>query len=111
SVATLATIVTLTTPGSAFVVNIYDQPDCQGDAREVNVWDNTCANWEGSFRSFKPTVYGGTHQHAYFFTPGDCGSLPGNIWNDWADGGGGSFRVDQCASFDNQVANAIASWY
>ncbi|KAF2107085.1 hypothetical protein BDV96DRAFT_654173 [Lophiotrema nucula] len=110
STLTTLAIASLATTSSAFVMDVYDSNDCSGDARNVNVWDNTCATWMGGFKSYIPRVYGGTHQYAYFFAPSNCGSLPGSIGGDWADGGG--FKVGQCYYFGdgNTVANAAASY-
>ena len=108
TLTTLAAVISLTTPGSAFVMDIYNSKDCSGNARSVNVWDNTCATWMGGFQSYTARVYGGRHQKAYFFAPGNCGSLHGAISTEWADGGG--FKVGNCHSFGDHVANAVASY-
>jgi len=108
TLSTLAIVASLMVPSSGYVIDVYNSKDCTGDARNVNVWDNTCATWMGGFQSYIPRVYGGTHQYAYFFAPNNCGSLPGAIGGNWADGGG--FKVGTCYSFGDHVANAAASY-
>jgi hypothetical protein len=50
---------------SGYVTDVFDTQDCSGGVREVNVWENTCADWMGGFSSFRVKVYGGSGQRAY----------------------------------------------
>jgi hypothetical protein len=86
TLTTLATALAVTSQGSAFVMDVFNSEDCTGESRSVNVWDNTCATWMGGFKSFKPTTYGGIHQKAYFFIPGNCGDLLTAYGTFWVDG-------------------------
>jgi hypothetical protein len=86
ALTTLATALAVASKGSAFVMEIFDSVDCTGTSRHVNVYDNTCATWMGGFNSYLPKVYGGTHQRAFFFVPGNCGDLPGAYDTKWVDG-------------------------
>jgi len=108
----MAAVLGLASQSSAFVVNVYDSQDCSGPAREVNVWDNTCANWMGGFQSYKPVVYGGGQQKIYLFIPGSCGNLLDARGGQWADGGDSGFQVGHCRSAGTgRVYNAIASYW
>ncbi|KAF1849567.1 uncharacterized protein K460DRAFT_40 [Cucurbitaria berberidis CBS 394.84] len=111
AVTALATVLTLVTQGSSYVIDVYDSDNCSGGSREVNVWDNTCATWMGGFKSYKPKVYGGPHQKAYFFVPGNCGDLTTSFGGHWADGGDGDFQAGRCMNFgSNRVVNAASSY-
>ncbi|KAH8722704.1 hypothetical protein GQ44DRAFT_711485 [Phaeosphaeriaceae sp. PMI808] len=107
----LATVLALASQSSAFVMDVYDSTDCSGGSRSVNVWDNTCATWMGGFKSFRPNTYGGNHQKAYFFIPGNCGDLTSAVNVHWVDGGDGGFQNGNCYGIDNgRSANAVASY-
>ena len=108
TLTTLAVVANLMATGFALVMDVYGSKDCSGSAKSVNVWDNTRATGMGGFQSYIPRVYRGTHQHAYFFAPSNCGSLPGAISNSWADGGG--FKISMCYNLGGHVANAVASY-
>ncbi|KAH7112109.1 hypothetical protein B0J11DRAFT_542671 [Dendryphion nanum] len=109
--STLTTLTTIFSLTSAFVIDIYDSENCSGNSREVNVWDNTCATWQGGFRSYKPKVYGGSHQWVWFFIPGNCGDLTSAWGRGYVDGGDAGFKIGECRSFGSgRVMNAIASY-
>jgi hypothetical protein len=110
--AASATLLAFAAQGSAFVIDVYDSTDCTGGSRSVNVYDNTCATWQGGFSSYVPRVYGGQHQYAYFYVPSNC--IDPNVFKrGWADGGDGNFRVGDCYSFGGvgHVVNGIGSQY
>ena len=113
SLSTITTALALLSGASSFVIHTFSDTNCQNFIEEVNVWDNTCATWPQAFSSFVPTVYGGAHQMAYFFTPDNCGDLItclGGAGN-WADGGDSGFQVNQCHSWgEGHQASAAASY-
>jgi hypothetical protein len=102
----------LTASGSAFVMDTFSDDNCGNSVqRDVNTWDNTCATWPDGFKSFKITTWGGTHQHAYFFAPDNCGSLPGAVANGYVDSSTNDYKLGGCYNFRGSVANAVASYY
>ncbi|KAF2688320.1 hypothetical protein K458DRAFT_384504 [Lentithecium fluviatile CBS 122367] len=107
----IAIIAGLTASGSAFVIDTFSGTNCDVVVQTgVNIWDNTCATWPEGFRSFKITVWGGSHQYAYFFAPDNCGSLPGAIGQGYVDSTTNNFRLGDCYHFNGASANAIASY-
>ncbi|KAK1235601.1 hypothetical protein PQX77_001166 [Marasmius sp. AFHP31] len=102
----------LTASSSAFVIDTFSGTNCDGPVQSgVNIWDNTCATWPEGFRSFRPKVWGGSHQMAYFFAPDNCGSLPGAIKKGYVDSTTFDFALEGCYNFDGASANAIASYF
>ncbi|KAJ4986884.1 hypothetical protein SVAN01_07562 [Stagonosporopsis vannaccii] len=96
---------------TAFVIDTYSDTACSTSVqRSVNIWDNTCATWPKGFKSFKITTWGGKHQYGYFFSPGNCGSLPDAIRGGYVDSGSNAFKLETCYDFDDASANAIASY-
>jgi hypothetical protein len=100
STLTLTALLFLFSPllTTAYLILAYGQPYCTGPTQEVNVWDNTCANWRTPFRFFEVLVYEGYHQRALFYSDGcDGGTLScnliGNYQAFWADGGDASFQM------------------
>ncbi|KAF1975803.1 hypothetical protein BU23DRAFT_579021 [Bimuria novae-zelandiae CBS 107.79] len=110
-VATLSVMAGLAAPGVAFVMDTYTDSNCNDYGQNVNVWDNTCADWPNAFKSFKITTWGGNHQHGWWFAPDNCGSLPGSIKNGYVDSTTFDFKIGECVSLGDNVANAVASWY
>ncbi|KAB8266186.1 hypothetical protein BDV32DRAFT_143910 [Aspergillus pseudonomiae] len=100
----------LTASGSAFVIDTYSDTGCDKSVQKgVNTWDNTCATWPKGFKSFKITTWGGKRQYAYFFAPGNCGSLPTALKSNYVDSGS-SWELGKCYDFNGAAANAIASY-
>lgn len=109
--SSLIAITALNAGTTAFVIDTFGDSNCgQGNQNGVNIWDNTCATWPNGFKSFKITTWGGSHQMAYFFAPGNCGSLPNNIKKGYVDSTTYDFRLNECVSFNGAAANAIASY-
>jgi hypothetical protein len=109
--STVALMAGLTATGNAFMIDTFSGNDCNGVVQTgINIWDHTCATWPEGFRSFKVTVWGGSHQYAYFFAPDNCGSLPGAIRTGYVDSTTYDFKSGQCYNFGGSVANAIASY-
>ncbi|KAL2872410.1 uncharacterized protein BJX67DRAFT_376232 [Aspergillus lucknowensis] len=98
---------------SGYVVTVFQNPDCTGDSRDINVYDNTChAPANPGFAAFKVTTYGSGNQRAYFFQAGSCGDIT-NAHSWWADGGSDTFLADgRCISPGaGHVWNALASYW
>ena len=55
----------------AYVVELYNNPDCTGDSGSRNVYDNTCAYTQG-FQSLMLTGNGGALQQLTAYSPQDC---------------------------------------
>ncbi|KAE8137944.1 hypothetical protein BDV38DRAFT_245926 [Aspergillus pseudotamarii] len=111
SIASAVTVLAgLTTSASAFVMTTYSDMHCKDTVQDVNVWDSTCATWPKGFKSFKITTWGGTHQRAYFFAPGNCGDLFTAIGKGYVDSTTKDFELGGCYNFDNTAINAIASY-
>jgi hypothetical protein len=107
----VAVMAGLTASGSAFVIDTYSGTNCGNVVQTgVNIWDNTCATWPEGFGSFRIRVWGGNHQHGYFFAPDNCGSLPGAIASGYVDSTTYDFVLGNCYHFNGAVANAIASY-
>ena len=87
------TTLSLSSATAGFVVDVFDTTDCTGAAREVNVWDNTCAGWMGGFRSVRVKVFGGSNQHAYFCPTNGC---DGRCSSWWARGKSPEFQIGSC---------------
>lgn len=67
----LATTFALAASSSAYVVEMYPDPDCGGSPTERNVWDNSCAYVDG-FQSFKMTTHGGGLQQMTAYSRQAC---------------------------------------
>ena len=85
----------MATSSQAFVMDTYASGDCTGPVLEnVNVWDNTCADWPKRFRSFTLRAYGSYHQKARFHE-GDHGCNDNFLVERiWVDGGGK--KIGEC---------------
>ena len=55
----------------AYVVELFENPDCTGDSGSRNVYDNTCAYTQG-FQSLKLTANGGDLQQLIAYSPQAC---------------------------------------
>lgn len=109
--STVVIMAGLTIGGSAFVINTFSGTNCRGVVeRDVNIWDDTCAAWPKGFRSYKITTWGGRHQYAYFFAPGECRSRSGAIGQGYVDSTTFDFELNHCYDFDGATANAIGSY-
>ncbi|KAF2632032.1 hypothetical protein BU25DRAFT_445186 [Macroventuria anomochaeta] len=107
----IAIMATLSASSSAFVIDTYSGSNCNTIVENnVNTWDNTCATWPKGFKSFRIRTWGGNHQHAYFFAPNNCGSLPDAIKSGYVDSTTNDFKLNTCYSFNGASANAIASY-
>lgn len=53
----LALVAALAGSSSAFVIDTYSDLNCGSVVQTgVNIWDNTCATWPDSFKSFRITA-------------------------------------------------------
>ena len=89
-------LLSATSGALAFKVRAFTGENCSGDAKEINVWDNTCRdeNVPGT-KSFRVLSYGAARQRAAFYEGREC--VGRQVWNDfWADGGSDSFKEDAC---------------
>ena len=55
----------------AYVVELFENPDCTGDSASRNVYDNTCAYTQG-FQSLTLTANGGDLQQLIAYSPQAC---------------------------------------
>src|ERR1700761_7026687 len=55
----------------AFVVSLYDDPNCEGAEASRNVYDDSCA-YTGGFQSFKITTAGGTGTELVAYSQNAC---------------------------------------
>ncbi|GAD96538.1 hypothetical protein MGG_16553 [Paecilomyces variotii No. 5] len=95
---------------SAYVVTLWQNPDCTGDSRTDNVWDNTCSTPAPGFSAVTPVTYGGSGQQAQFYDTNNCaGSYPLGKGTYGADGSDSDFQIGKCIGF-LRVANAAGSW-
>jgi hypothetical protein len=109
--AIFGAILGLANPGSAYVVTLWQNPDCTGNSRELNVWDNSCApHLDPGWSAIQPKTYGSGRQRAYVFSPGDCGNLASTIDNWYADGGSNNFKIGRCLDLHGKVMHAAASY-
>ena len=61
----------------SFKVRAFTGEDCSGDAKEVNVWDNTCRDGNiTDTRSFRVFAYGAHRQRATFWEWNYCSNRP-----------------------------------
>ncbi|KAF2727702.1 hypothetical protein EJ04DRAFT_570152 [Polyplosphaeria fusca] len=97
--------------GTAFKLETFSDDSCNDKNQNVNVWDNTCADWPSGFKSYKITTWGGNRQYAYFFGPDNCGSLPGAIIGGYVDRTTKDYELDTCYTLGGASANAIASYW
>lgn len=87
----------------SFKIRAFTGDDCTGEAKEVNVWDNTCRNDNTiPTRSFRALAYGAKRQRATFWLYGYCSNSPppdgpGNR-SFWADGDSDNFLLDKCVT-------------
>ncbi|BCS19916.1 uncharacterized protein APUU_20348A [Aspergillus puulaauensis] len=93
----ILTLLCLSTGALSFKVRAYTEGNCKGEAKDINVWDNTCrGSGIPKTHSFRVLAYGGRHQRAAFYTDGSCNPF-GKDWTDWwADGGSNVFKKDRC---------------
>lgn len=105
----LALALGLATPiAQAAVFMAFPDNNCAGNGQEVNVWDNTCAEWPNNFRSVRVLGYGGRAQRLNFET-GVCWSGGGPSY--WADGGGNDgWTVGNCLNM-GVTCTTVMSWH
>lgn len=104
----LSTIITfglVTHQAQATVFHAYSGFGCEGDVQEnINVWDNTCADWMGDFSSVRAVAPGGWAQRLSFITQ-DC--LSGKIVAQyWADFGGDYWKEGVCITLEEKCSAA-----
>lgn len=61
----------------AAIVQMYKYRNCEGDAQERNVWDNTCAPTD-EFWSYRITYNGASDQYIRAYCEHNCGSTGPN---------------------------------
>ncbi|CAG8059018.1 unnamed protein product [Penicillium salamii] len=93
------TLACLSTGAMSFKVRAFTGADCSGDAKEVNIYDNTCrGSGLPKTLSFRVLSYGAHRQRAGFYSDGSCNAL-GREWVDyWADGGSNVFKKGDCVN-------------
>jgi hypothetical protein len=90
----------------ATMFTAYRHDNCQGDAQEVNIWDNTCGDWHNDFRSVRPLAYGGGAQRITLKV-GDC--LGTGRRSFWADGGGNDgWTIGNCLNMEYTMSAAAS---
>lgn len=108
--ATALTLIAALSHGTlAYVIEAYEELDCDGEPKEINVWDNTCRSHDvPKTRSIKFVAEGGWHQRACIYAEPWCAVG----WEDmtfWSDGG--SVQVGECINFYLFKAKAFGSWF
>ena len=104
----------LAASGQAYVVTLFANDDCTGVSKEVNVWDNTCAQPGFDTRSLRVEVYGGSEQRADIYTGSGC--WPHERLGTWdADKGNvnaelGSWSKGECTKFTSKVYSFGSRW-
>ena len=112
-IASKLLLAAMATVGLAFDVTVWENPDCTGSSRDINVYDNTCSTPNLGFAAVTVNAYGAHRQQAKFHEANNCGDDP--FVDFWADGGGTAFVKGKCIpmidafSGDQVVANAMAS--
>lgn len=103
-------LLTLSPTASTYRVTLWQNPDCTGNSRELNVYDNTCANVSPGYSAITPRAYStDRNQRAYFYGATNCGGHPAKDW--WADGGSDAFIIGRCLSLDGAVGNSCGSYF
>ncbi|KAJ5743782.1 hypothetical protein N7533_008652 [Penicillium manginii] len=87
--------------------------NCSGQAKEINVWVNTCRDTAvPKTRSIRVPEYGGHRQRATFWAEqisAHCGFMWQNSnSNWWADGGSNKFKKGLCINLSG-TCNAFSS--
>lgn len=94
----------------SYKIRAFAGRDCSGEAKEVNVWDNTCRNTNiFPTKSIRVLGYGAHRQRATFFLLGGCGAASEASADWWADGGSDEFKKDACLDFSGFQMNAYGS--
>ncbi|KIX96364.1 uncharacterized protein Z520_08142 [Fonsecaea multimorphosa CBS 102226] len=83
--------------GSAFVMTAWENPDCTGTARSINVWDNSCKEFGTGFAAFTLDVYGGSDQKAYISRASGCNIAEADM-SGYVDGEAKGFQLGVCNS-------------
>lgn len=101
-------LLAMSTGALSFKIRAFTGPDCTGDAKEINIYDNTCRDRNTiPTKSFRVLAYGARRQRAAFYAEPKC--VGGQQWTDyWADGGSDTFKKGRCLTLDFK-ANAFGS--
>ncbi|KAI9931126.1 hypothetical protein ASPWEDRAFT_178685 [Aspergillus wentii DTO 134E9] len=103
------TLFALTSGALSFKIRAFTGEDCSGDAKEVNVWDNTCRDSNvPKTKSFRVLAYGGHAQRAVFWKHSHCGDFDKDFKSWWSDGGSDEFKKDACLNLGYE-SNAYGS--
>ena len=96
----IVTLFCLSSGALSFKIRAFSGKGCTGNAKEINVYDNTCRNTVVPLtKSFRVLAYGAHRQRAAFYSQGSC--YPTKVWTDfWADGGSDKFKKDECITLD-----------
>ncbi|KAL2868916.1 uncharacterized protein BJX67DRAFT_379851 [Aspergillus lucknowensis] len=90
-----------------YKVRAFTGEGCTGDAKEINVWDNSRRNHDllsDPIRSFRVLAYGAHRQRALLFPDKKCLPWPTEeTRNFWADGGSDKFLKDECLTIEYDV--------
>ncbi|XP_014553771.1 hypothetical protein COCVIDRAFT_18361 [Bipolaris victoriae FI3] len=93
--STLVAFLGLSSGALGYKFTAFSGRDCTGDAKDVNVWDNTCRDQNiPATQSFRILNLGGNLQKADFYDVGNCVGSARKIW--WADGRENAFQVGKC---------------
>ena len=95
-------ILSLAPSALSFKIRAFSGDGCSGMAREVNVYDNTCADPVPTTRSFRVLAYGAGRQRAVFHKGSTCIGQSGDR-SFWADGGSNDFLIDRCITLGYQA--------
>lgn len=95
----------------AFKVRAFTRLDCTGFSTDVNIWDETCRDYDLVItKSFRVLEYGGSGQRATFWKTNNCsyslndGDSPGDISASWlADGRDSEFGKTLCITLDHEA--------
>ena len=98
-------VFTLLATSQAFVVEMFRDADCGGDATRRNVYDNTCAYTDG-FKSFKFLNHGGPFQQLTAYSRQACAGK--TVYQNCASGVN-SIEIDACITTDGS-GNALSSY-
>lgn len=96
--------------GSAYVVVVFEKPDCQPDGykERINVREKTCVNLKREIRSLAPTHYAWEQQAYKAFSRTYCDDNDKVDGPFSAEGKSEEFRLYECKTFDEDV-NSLES--
>ena len=106
-IASKLLLAAMATVGLAFDVTVWENPDCTGASRDINVYDNTCSTPSPGWAAVTVNAYGAHRQQATFYEDDEC--IGPSLASYWADGGGTTFVKGNCISMLGEIASAMGS--